>query len=485
MEGEINNFIVVWIIVFASLCYCHTIGKFIPKGTTRLFAILPIICLFLYLPLNLTTIHLGATTAFFIAWLGNFKLLLFAFGKPPLSSNPPISLPLFILFSTLPIKVQESDLLSHSPKSLAKNMICLSDSDQVTNKGFGTGENRTEDQKSQNTQIKAFPSHQTTKKSNKSPLNYATKIMIVAMLVQVYKYKDHIHPKIILVLYCFHIYFMLELVLAMMAALARALARLELEPQFDEPYLSTSLQDFWGKRWNLMVTSILRPTVYDPVRSISARLIGRKWAPLPAVLATFIVSGVMHELIFYYTGRLKPTWEVSCFFLIHGVCLAAEIGIKKALKGQFMVPAVVSGPAALAFVVVTVKLDGSNFIIWQTQISKILRATNLLGYVDGLITCLSSIITDSTGGVVPNPKFLQWTMIDTHLLSCITATLTPVIYSSILQFHHCSEVWTSLQKCFTSLSRSHVHQLKNKLNSVVKKSNTMEEYLSKIKVIVS
>lgn len=353
MEGEINNFIVVWIIVFASLCYCHTIGKFIPKGTTRLFAILPIICLFLYLPLNLTTIHLGATTAFFIAWLGNFKLLLFAFGKPPLSSNPPISLPLFILFSTLPIKVQESDLLSHSPKSLANNKICLSDSDQATNKGFGTRENRTEDQKSQNMQIKAFPSHQTTKKSNKSPLNYATKMMIVAMLVQVYKYKDHIHPKIIMVLYCFHIYFMLELVLAMMAALARALVRLELEPQFDEPYLSTSLQDFWGKRWNLMVTSILRPTVYDPVRSISARLIGRKWAPIPAVLATFIVSGVMHELIFYYTGRLKPTWEVSCFFLIHGVCLAAEIGIKKALKGQFKVPAVVSGPAALAFVVVT------------------------------------------------------------------------------------------------------------------------------------
>ncbi|XP_028078599.1 uncharacterized protein LOC114280430 [Camellia sinensis] len=76
-------------------------------------------------------------------------------------------------------------------------------------------------------------------------------------------------------------------------------------------------------------------------------------------------------------------------------------------------------------------------------------------------------------------------MIDTHLLSCITATLIPSIYASVLQFHHCLEVWAFLQKRFTTLSRSHVHQLKNKLNSVAKKSDTMEEYLSKIKVIVS
>uniref|UniRef100_A0A2N9ISK3 Uncharacterized protein n=1 Tax=Fagus sylvatica TaxID=28930 RepID=A0A2N9ISK3_FAGSY len=60
MEGEINNFIMVWVLAVASLCYCHTIGKFIPKGTTRLLAILPVIFLFLILPLNLTSIYLGA-----------------------------------------------------------------------------------------------------------------------------------------------------------------------------------------------------------------------------------------------------------------------------------------------------------------------------------------------------------------------------------------------------------------------------------------
>ncbi|XP_057462423.1 acyl-CoA--sterol O-acyltransferase 1-like [Actinidia eriantha] len=323
MEGEIRNGIVVWITVLASLCYCHTTAKFIPKGTTRLFSLLPIIFLFLSLPLKLTTIHLGSTTAFFIAWLANFKLLLFAFGKGPLSSsNSPITLRHFILFACLPIKVQRQQPLATPPNP----------------------------KKRQETKFQKYPSHQN---SHKSPLNYGTKISVFALLVNVYKYKELIHPKVILVFYCLHIYFTLELLLVIVAALVRAVARLELEPQFDEPYLSTSLQDFWGRRWNLMVTGILRPTVYDPVRSISSLLIGKKWAPVPAILATFFVSGVMHELIFYYAGRLRPTWEVTSFFLIHGVCLATEIVIKKAINGKLRLPVVVSGPATIAFVVVT------------------------------------------------------------------------------------------------------------------------------------
>ncbi|XP_028093887.1 uncharacterized protein LOC114293976 [Camellia sinensis] len=76
-------------------------------------------------------------------------------------------------------------------------------------------------------------------------------------------------------------------------------------------------------------------------------------------------------------------------------------------------------------------------------------------------------------------------LIDAHLLSCLNATLSPPIYSTILPFRHCADVWSALHKKFTYLSRSHIHQLKNKLNSVLKQSESMEEYLSKIKDIVS
>ncbi|KZV41962.1 acyl-CoA--sterol O-acyltransferase 1-like [Dorcoceras hygrometricum] len=97
MEGEINNFILVWLTAVVSLCYCYQVGKIFPTvSKARLLAILPVSCLFLYLPLNLTSIHLGGTTSFFISWLCNFKIILFAFNKGPLSSNPPIPLSRFI-----------------------------------------------------------------------------------------------------------------------------------------------------------------------------------------------------------------------------------------------------------------------------------------------------------------------------------------------------------------------------------------------------
>ncbi|CAA3010826.1 Long-chain-alcohol O-fatty-acyltransferase [Olea europaea subsp. europaea] len=110
-----------------------------------------------------------------------------------------------------------------------------------------------------------------------------------------YAYREYIHPYIILALYCCHVYLGVELVLAITAVPVRAILGLDLEPQFNEPYLATSLQDFWGRRWNLMVTSILRPTVYHPVRRISTRILGSRWAKPLAILTTFLVSGLMHE----------------------------------------------------------------------------------------------------------------------------------------------------------------------------------------------
>ncbi|KAL3521889.1 hypothetical protein ACH5RR_014723 [Cinchona calisaya] len=304
MEGEINNFIMVWATVFSSLCYCYTVDKIFPQGLTRRLAILPIACLFIYLPLNLTTIHLGGTTCFFIAWLASFKIILFAFNKGPLSTSKSIPLSRFIPLACLPIKFQQEDEFTKKPKK-------------------------------------------------KSALNYFIKIILLAILIKVYSYRETIPEKIIWFFYCLHIYFALELILAVVASLARGLIGVELEPQFDDPYLTTSLQDFWGRRWNLMVSNILRPTIYDPVRSIFTIFIGRKWSVLPAVVAVFLVSGLMHELVFYNIGRVKPTGEVICFFLLHGVALAVEIALKRALNGKIWLPGIVSGPLTLVFVIYT------------------------------------------------------------------------------------------------------------------------------------
>ena len=307
-SNEVITFGKVWVSAYGSLSYCYVMAKFVPKGIPRLIAIIPIVLFFLYLPLKLSSVHLCGTTSFFLAWLANFKLLLFAFGKGPLSADPSISLPRFLAVSCLPIKIRHHNSQNAPHFSM---------------------------------------------KGPKSPLNYSLKGLLLGLLVWAHDYSDSMHPTLILFLYSFHIYLCLEIILAVAAALAGAFMGLELESQFDEPYLSTSLQDFWSRRWNIMVTRILRPTVYEPILQISTRVLGRKWAPFPAVMGTFVVSAVMHELIFYYLGRLKPSLEITSFFVLHGVCLMVEIALKKALTGKFRLPKLISGPLTVGFVLVT------------------------------------------------------------------------------------------------------------------------------------
>ena len=62
----------------------------------------------------------------------------------------------------------------------------------------------------------------------------------------------------------------------------------------------------------------------------------------------------MHELMFYYMGLVKPSWEVTWFFLLHGLCLAVEVALKKEVfASRWWLPPLISGPLTLGFVMVT------------------------------------------------------------------------------------------------------------------------------------
>jgi len=67
------------------------------------------------------------------------------------------------------------------------------------------------------------------------------------------------------VLYSFFIYIAVSLIFEGIAALVSPLMGIELEPSFNKPFLADSLADFWGKRWNLLVSNLLRVSIYDPV----------------------------------------------------------------------------------------------------------------------------------------------------------------------------------------------------------------------------
>lgn len=91
---------------------------------------------------------------------------------------------------------------------------------------------------------------------------------------------------------------------------------------------------------------------------------------------------------------------------------------------------------------------------------------------------------DSSNASILNLEFTQRQVIDAHLLSCLTTTLSSAIFTFVFHCKTSHEVWYTLEKRFTSLSRSHIHQLKNKLHSIVKASSSMGEYLLQIKEII-
>ncbi|KAH7860203.1 hypothetical protein Vadar_010596 [Vaccinium darrowii] len=145
----------------------------------------------------------------------------------------------------------------------------------------------------------------------------------------------------------------------------------------------------------------------------------------------------------------------------------------------------VTMPTALVFLVsnfsnfVTIKLDAHNYILWKNQVRNALRANGYLGFIDGSTVMPCPKIQDANQNKAPNPEYAKWIMINGHLLACITASVSPSIQTHLLGLGHVYEIWTSLSNRFSSLSRSHVHDLHQRLFNITKTS-TMQEYIDEI-----
>ncbi|KAI3971614.1 hypothetical protein MKW92_049911 [Papaver armeniacum] len=301
-DGEFAWFIKVWFTIYSSLTYCYFICGKIPIGIPRLLSILPIIYIFIILPLNLSSVHLIVSAGFCISWLASFKLILLSFDAGPLSFDLPLVH--FLAIGSLPINIKQS-----KPPSSSSGHI-------------------------------------------QGLYYYAAQVVFLGLVLYTYWYFEQCHYKpnfmVKNLLYLFHLCFMLEPILVMSSALARLLFDLDVQPPFGNcVFLSTSFHDFWGRRWNLMVSSILKSIVYKPLRSIFKK----SWGIYIAILATFFVSGLMHELLFFYMCREQPCWDVLCYFVLQGICLAMEIKVKRVSNGKWQLYPWISAPLLYVFLI--------------------------------------------------------------------------------------------------------------------------------------
>ena len=84
---------------------------------------------------------------------------------------------------------------------------------------------------------------------------------------------------------------------------------------------------------------------------------------------------------------------------------------------------------------------------------------------------------------VVNPDFMIWKSKEKALLTFMSSTLTPSILALTVGCSSALEVWKVLENKFSSISRSHVMNLKSELHNIKKGTNSVDLYLQKIKVI--
>ncbi len=116
------------------------------------------------------------------------------------------------------------------------------------------------------------------------------------------------------------------------------------EKPWDNPAAATSLRDFWGRRWNRIMSGMLRDLLFTPL----ARHVG----VVAATAAVFLYSGVFHEFVSVLArgGYGRPTLYFliqGAGFLLEGTRLGKRLLAGSPWLGRLWTALVVLGPIAL------------------------------------------------------------------------------------------------------------------------------------------
>ena len=82
------------------------------------------------------------------------------------------------------------------------------------------------------------------------------------------------------------------------------------ERLFRDPLHATSLADFWSRRWNLAFTEMTVVAIHRPIRKVAG--------PQVAIFASFVASGLFHELAISVPSR-GGYGLPTLYFVLHGL----------------------------------------------------------------------------------------------------------------------------------------------------------------------
>ncbi len=119
------------------------------------------------------------------------------------------------------------------------------------------------------------------------------------------------------------------------------------KPLMNWPIKSTSLTEFWGRRWNTAFRDLAYRFLFRPLQSV----LGASWA----VFIGFLFSGVVHDLVISlpagggYGGPTLYFLLQSAALLVERSLPAARFGLRSGWAGWLFAVVVVAAPAGLLF----------------------------------------------------------------------------------------------------------------------------------------
>ena len=137
---------------------------------------------------------------------------------------------------------------------------------------------------------------------------------------------------------------------------------------------------------------------------------------------------------------------------------------------------------------VTVKLTKDNYLLWRAQVTPYLRGQQLFGHVDGTIIAPPKFITTSapsstTPVQIENPAYSQWFTKDQVILSILVSSLSEGILSQVINCTTSQEVWSGLERMFSSTSTARTMHLRSQLSSITKGNSSVTEYFQRVKTL--